>query len=76
MKKILILVGVFSILSFSSNANSKITEEYFAFLDCNALAQGYYEYLVNDEGVEPREAGRRARQFRDACEEIQEPIGQ
>ncbi|NCO62511.1 MAG: hypothetical protein GW839_00915 [Flavobacteriales bacterium] len=75
MRKILIVIGMLSMFSFTSNtkiklANTNTESIEVVKLACNELAQGYYEFMVNQEGVDPRVAGQRARDFRDACEGI------
>ena len=75
MKKLFLILSVFVLFSFTPNVNSISIETNTAIeevsVDCNSLAQGYYEFLVNEEGVSPREAGRRARRLRDSCKKSQ-----
>lgn len=80
MKKIFGFITVLALFSFTPVSNlsqsglldETITNHEVLATDCDDLGQGYYEYLVNEEGVGHREAGRRARALRDACEEVSE----
>lgn len=60
-------------LSINANVESKEAkreiEEVF-YLDCQSLAEGYYNFMVEEEGVSPRRAARRARRFLRACVEV------
>lgn len=77
MKKIIGIIGIIGILAMfsftpvpSTVSSEKKVQVEAVSLDCYGLAQGYYLHLV-DEGMSNRRAGRKARDLRDACEEIQ-----
>ncbi len=75
MKKVIGILVIAFLFVGSLNANTPelektVNEE--VFIDCYATAQAYYIHLRDNEGVENREAGRRARVFYEYCQSAQQ----
>jgi len=77
MKKVIGIIVVFVAFGYTPVTNSTSTsteinleKEEFK-INCRELAQGYYEYLVEEEEEDQRSAGKKARTMFTYCEAAQ-----